>query len=320
MAIDPMLPRDRPVAYLNGRWISAEQAAIPLNDAGFVLGTTVTERLRTFHGKLFRLAHHLVRLEHSLGIVGVEPAESIAELAECASELVAHNYALLPVGADLGLAILVTPGAFAHTASNANRRPLVCLHADALPFVNWADAYTAGVALVTTDVMQVPAACWPPELKCRSRMHYYLADRAAERKQPGAKALLLNERGEVTETSIANVIAVRKDEGLVTPPKRDVLPGITLGAVEELASGLGLPFHYRPLALDELITADEVLLTSTPWCLLPVRSINGQAIGKKTPGPTYKKVLAAFDREVGLEIAEQARRQESAARILKTEN
>lgn len=318
MAIDPSLPRDRPVAYLNGRWILAEQAAIPLNDAGFVLGTTVTERLRTFHGKLFRLAHHLVRLEHSLGIVGVEPAESVAELAECASELVAHNYALLPDGADLGLAILVTPGAHAHTAPSPKRQPLVCLHTDALPFANWADAYAAGVALVTTDVMQVPSRCWPPELKCRSRMHYYLADRAAEQKQPGAMAILLNERGEATETSIANVIAFRQDEGLVTPPKRDVLPGITLGAVEELAAGLGWPFRYRPLALDDLLTAEEVLLTSTPWCLLPVRSVNGQAIGKKTPGPTYKKLLATFDREVGLDIAEQAKRQASAQ--LKTEN
>lgn len=308
MAIDPSLPRDRPVAYLGGRWLSAEQAAIPLNDAGFVLGTTVTERLRTFHGKLFRPANHLVRLEHSLRIVGVEPLESSAELAECAAELVAHNFALLPEGADLGLAILVTPGAFSHTGSNDERRPLVCLHSDPLPFANWADHYESGVALVTTDVMQVPAACWPPELKCRSRMHYYLADRAAEKRSPGAKALLLNERGEVAETSIANVIAVRPDEGFVTPPKVDVLPGITLAAVEELSAHLGMPFRYRTLTLDDLLTAEEVMVTSTPWCILPVKSLNGQPIGKKAPGPVYKKLLAAFDREVGLDIAAQARK------------
>jgi branched-chain amino acid aminotransferase len=307
MAIDPSLSRDRPVAYLNGRWLPAEEAAIPLHDAGFVLGTTVVERLRTFGGKLFRLANHLVRLEHSLAIVGVVPPESIAELAECATELVAHNFALAPAGSDLGVSILVTPGPYGNFNSDSEPRPLVCLHTDALPFRNWYEMYAKGVALATTDVMQTPSACWSPELKCRSRMHYYLADKAAHRAFPGAKALLLNERDEVTETSIANLIALRKGEGLVTPPKRDVLPGITLGVVEELAAELHLPFHYRTLSLDEVRTADEVLLTSTPWCLMPAVTLNGERIGTGQPGPVYHKLLAAFDRATEFNIAEQAR-------------
>lgn len=306
MAIDPSLPRDRPVAYLGGRWLPAGEASIPLHDAGFVFGATVVERLRTFHGKLFRLANHLVRLEHSLRIVGIEPPESIAELAECATELVAHNHALVAPGADLGLTILVTPGAAGSYVGASDRGPLVCLHSDPLPFHHWAASYEAGVALATTGVQQIPAACWPPELKCRSRMHYYLADRAAERKIPGAKALLLNERGEVTETSIANVVAVRAGEGLVTPPKSDVLPGITLGAVEELAADAGLPFQYRPLRLDDLRSAEEVFLTSTPWCLLPATSLDGAPIGAGAPGPVFKKLLAAFDRLTGVAIAKQA--------------
>lgn len=307
MAIDPALPRDRPVAYLNGQWLPVDEAAIPLHDAGFLFGVTVVERLRTFGGKLFRLANHLVRLEHSLRIVGVEPPESIAEIAECASELVAHNHAILPPGSDLGLTILVTPGLASHGLTRAEHRPLVCLHTDPLPFHQWADAYDTGVALATTNVRQIPSACWPPELKCRSRMHYYLADRAAAAKIPGAKALMLNERDEVTETSIANVVALRSGEGLVTPPKSDVLPGITLGAIEELAADAGLAYAYRPMTLDDVRTADELLLTSTPWCILPAVSLDGAPIGAGQPGPVYKHLLTAFDRLVGLEIAKQAR-------------
>lgn len=307
MAIDPSLPRDRPVAYLSGRWLPAHEAAIPLHDAGFLFGATVVERLRTFRGHLFRLANHLVRLEHSLRIVGIEPDESIAELAECATELIAHNYALVAPECDLGLTILITPGtpgAFNHE----ERRPLVCLHSDPLPFRNWAASYESGVTLATTDVKQIPVACWPPELKCRSRMHYYLADRAADRKHPGAKALLLNERDEVTETSIANVIAFRAGEGLVTPPKTEVLPGVTLSAVEELAADAGLRFGYRRLNLHDLRTADELLLTSTPWCILPAVSLDGQSIGAGIPGAIYQKLLAAFDHHVGMPIAQQAQR------------
>ena len=42
-----------PVAYLNGLFLPAHQAALPIDDAGFVLGATVTEQLRTFRGRLF---------------------------------------------------------------------------------------------------------------------------------------------------------------------------------------------------------------------------------------------------------------------------
>ena len=60
------------LAYLNGKLVPVAQAVIPVYDAGFVLGTTVAEQLRTFGGQLFRLDQHLARLQHSLEIVGVD--------------------------------------------------------------------------------------------------------------------------------------------------------------------------------------------------------------------------------------------------------
>ena len=55
----------QPLAYLNGQFIPASHAAIPLTDGGFVQGVTVSEQVRTFRGRLFRLAEHLKRLEQS---------------------------------------------------------------------------------------------------------------------------------------------------------------------------------------------------------------------------------------------------------------
>jgi branched-chain amino acid aminotransferase len=51
-----------PWVYLNGEWLVASKAALSLTDAGFVLGVTIAEQLRTFHGKIFRLDDHLARL------------------------------------------------------------------------------------------------------------------------------------------------------------------------------------------------------------------------------------------------------------------
>ena len=116
-------------------------------------------------------------------------------------------------GDDLGVSIFVTPGIYPSYAPGdcpdfrvnekgtvplekaAAARPTVCVHTYPLPFHLWAEKYGDGQALAITPVEQVPPQCWPPELKCRSRMHYYLADKLAARQDPPARAVLLDRDG-----------------------------------------------------------------------------------------------------------------------------
>ena len=295
-------------AYLNGQWIDASHAAIPVWDAGLVLGTTISEQLRSFGGKLFELEKHLTRLTRSLRLVGIplpEPAETIADIA---TRLLAHNLAGLPTGTDLGLAILVTPGPYGTLASGIPAGPTLCLHTYPLPYALWARQYELGQALVVTKIRQVPPECWPREIKCRSRMHYFLADREAAGIEPGARALLVESNGEVSETTTSNVLAWIEGEGLISPPADLILPGISLAVTREIASELGLPCRERPLSVDELLAADEVLLTSTPYCLLPSSRINGQKIGDGHPGPIFRQLLKAWNERTGIDIVTQAMR------------
>ncbi len=296
-----------PVAYLNGQFLPAHQAALPIDDAGFVLGATVTEQLRTFGGRLFRAARHLERLRHSLDICGIEPPIDIAEFGRVANELATRNHPLLAPGDDLGLVIFVTPGAYPALAGRETP-PTVGLHTFPLAFNRWARAYRQGAVLATTSVQQVPTECWPAELKCRSRMHYYLADKEANEKEPGARAVLLDAAGNVVETSTANIVIFRSDTGLVSPPRTAVLPGVSLEVVFELATNLGVSCIEREFGVPEVATADEVLLSSTPNCLLPVSRFNSRAIGDGQPGPFFARLLASWSEMVGVEIAEQAER------------
>ena len=227
---------NEPVAFLNGRWIPASAAAVPVCDAGFVQGAAVAEQVRTFAGKLFRLDEHLARLAQSLEIVGLRPGMTSERFAAVAEELVASNYAILPPGDDLGLSIFVTPGTYpTYAAGETTGTPTVCLHTYPLPFHLWAEKYREGQALVTTDVEQVSPRCWPAGLKCRSRMHYYLADKRAAALDPQARALLLDAQGFVTEASTANLLIYHAGRGLVSPPSAKILRGISLGVVRELA-------------------------------------------------------------------------------------
>jgi branched-chain amino acid aminotransferase len=302
----------RPVAYLNGHWVDAERALVSVHDAGFVLGATVSEQLRTFHGRLFRLEEHLSRLADSLQIVGIDLPVSWDALARIAREIVQRNFPLLPAGGDLGLSIFVTPGAYATFSGGESRGPTYGLHTYPLPFELWSSRYEEGQPLVTSDVRQVPESCWPRRLKCRSRMHYYLAQRQAASRVLGAQALLLDEQGCVTETATANLLAYFDAEGLVSPPREDILPGITLAVVEEFCARLHLPRVDRRILASELEHAHEVILTSTPSCLLPVTSIDGRPVADGRPGPVYQKLLAEFGKLVSLDIAAQAKAQSSS--------
>jgi branched-subunit amino acid aminotransferase/4-amino-4-deoxychorismate lyase len=289
-------------AYWNGAWIPRGELAIDVEDAGFLLGTTVTEKLRTFRGQVFRLEQHLVRMRRSLTIVGLEAAAIADELSRAIPEFVSRHDGQIPPDSDWSITAFATPGV-------ADRgRPTVCVHGGPLPFGRWAKQFDSGLPVVVSEVRQVPDNCWPSDVKCRSRMHYYLADRQAAARQAGARALLLDQDGYVAEATSANVLVYRELEGLSSPPDDHILVGISLGVVHELAGKLGVPFMRRRMTVEDLLQADEVMLASTSVCLLPVVSCDGHSIGEGVPGLTHRRLLLAWSDMVGLDIAEQARR------------
>ncbi|HEV3138249.1 MAG TPA: aminotransferase class IV [Pirellulales bacterium] len=297
-----------PQAYLNGNFVAGAQASISVVDGGFVQGTTVAEQLRTFGGELFQLEAHIERLFRSLAIVEVDPGLTSAEFARIAQELAEMNHALVATGDDLGMAMFVTPGAYPAMLSGKPAGATVCMHTFPLHFHLWAHKYQSGESLSTTDVAQVPAACWPPELKCRSRMHYYLADKQARTRYPDSRALMLDENGFVTETTSSNIVLYRNGAGLVMPPREKVLPGISLAVLLELAEQLAIEYVERDLTTADVAAADEVFLTSTSPCVLPVVRINGQEIGRAVPGEIYRRFISTWSDLVGIDIARQAER------------
>jgi branched-subunit amino acid aminotransferase/4-amino-4-deoxychorismate lyase len=294
-----------PLVYLNGRMVPASQAALPIWDAGIVQGATVTEQTRTFRHRPWRLDDHLDRLFDSLRYVCIDPGLSKGEFATISNELVAHNAALVGPDDDLGLIQFATAGEYATYAPAAARPgPTVCVHTFPLPFALWAKRMREGAHLVTTAVRQLPPQCYDAGMKCRSRMHYYLADREARQVDPEASALLLDLDGHVTETSTANILIVERG-AIVSPTTRDVLSGISRQTVIELAAKGGIPFAERDLQLYDLLRADEAFLSSTPYCLMPVTRVNGIPLNRGEVGAVYRRLLAAWSAEVGLDIERQ---------------
>lgn len=295
------------LAYLNGQFVPEESLSVPVYDAGFVQGVTVAEQLRTFGGKLFRLDQHLARLRRSLEIIGI-PDIDLASLGESAQELASHNHKLLAAEDDLGLSLFVTPGPYPTFAPTGPYQPTIGMHTYPVPFHFWNNKYTTGERLVVSSVRQVPNNCWPLELKCRSRMHYYLADREAREREPGARALLLDQDDFVAEASTASVILFHAGEGFLSPPREKILPGVSVGVLEELARGMNIAFLHRDLTVDDVYSSDEVILCGTSPCLLPVVSLDGRPIGTGVAGTILRQAIEAWSQLAGLDIVAQANR------------
>jgi branched-subunit amino acid aminotransferase/4-amino-4-deoxychorismate lyase len=289
-----------PIALFNEDIVPQGELHIELDDIGFVMGTTISERLRTFGGQLFQVDEHFARLSLSLGSLGIAAAELLSRVQAAAVDIVAHNIALCGAGSDLGLTVLITPGRV------ATNEPTVLVYSSTLPFSEMHGWYSNGVSLQVSSHRQVPENCWPSHLKCRSRMHYYLADQEARSKQSDARALLLDQHGNVAEASTANLLIYNKDVGLVSPRKENILPGISLTVLENLAAQLGVDFQYADFSAADLLAADEVILCSTSPSVWAVRECNGQVCGAGADGETVRALQRGFSDLVGLDIVAQA--------------
>jgi branched-subunit amino acid aminotransferase/4-amino-4-deoxychorismate lyase len=295
-----------PLVYLNGHMLPASQARLPIYDAAVVLGATATEQTRTFRGEPFLLEKHIDRLLNSLRLARIDPGPSATEIERISLELVAHNFTLVKPGQELGLIQFVSAGEFAPFANETPVRPgpTFCIHTFPLRFERWAKPMREGAHVVTPSIRQVPPECYSPAMKYRSRMHFYLADKEARDTDPDAFALLLDLAGNITETSAANFLLV-KDGVLISPTTRNILPGISRAMTRSLVERMGIGFAERDISVTDTLQADEALLTSTPFCLMPVTRINGTPIGSGKPGPMFQRLIQAWSDEVGLNVFAQ---------------
>ena len=119
---------------------------------------------------------------------------------------------------------------------------------------------------------------------------------AEEAKREGYdEVVLLNERGEVTECTAANIFAVRNDKVITPPLSSGCLEGVTRGVLMEIAAEVGTTVVEQAMRPEDLYAADEVFITSTNRNVIGVKEIAGRIIGAGVGGELTKKLDAAFE-------------------------
>ena len=276
--------------FHNGQKIDQTQASVSAFDLGFTMGVSVTEQIRTYQRRTPLLDRHLDRLWGGLSIIGLSPPFTRGELTQQIDDLIEANGADIDTANELGIGICITPG-LANAFGRTNQGPTTLVYTYELK--TDAAATAAGIRLTSVNTTEIPDTCIPKALKCRSRIHYYLAEREATAIDPNSRAVLNDTEGFVAEGTTASVIIV--DAGVIVAPLIEtVLPGVTLGFALELAESMGTAVERREIRIDELHSADEILWLSTPVGIVPVTHVNGQTIGDAKAGPITRQLSSAW--------------------------
>jgi len=277
-----------PLCWIDGRIVPSGEARIPVTDHGLLYGDGIFEGIRVFGARVFRLDRHLARFAAGARAIGLSIPGGVAAVREIVLET-ARAYA----SPEAYIRLLATRG-----EGELGVDPTTCSSPRLLCLVGRVRLYPeakirSGIDLVTASTRRPPPDVLDPRIKSLNYLNNVLAKLEARRR--GAdEALLLNAAGAIAETSVANIFALR-DGVLLTPPGSDgALEGITRGTVLELASELEIPAREKTLGRFDLFAADEVFLTGTGAGLVPVRSLDSEAIGSGSPGPVFQQLRSAF--------------------------
>jgi branched-chain amino acid aminotransferase len=287
--------------WKNGKILPESEAKVSVYDSALMFGDMVFEMTRSFKGIQFRLERHLERLMKSANYVGIPLDLSIADLQHACVKVQEANK--FPKGEEHRLMINVSRGILPMYSETEGEGTNIII--TDFP-VRWTVAgmgqlFDSGINAVTPSQRAIPAKYLEPKVKCRSRLHFLKAlMEVAGYEGNNNWPLLLDEDGYIAEGPGYNFFVIFGNVA-ITPHLRNVLSGISREFLFEIVNcGMSDMNVY-----DVLSDADEAFFTATPFCMIPVTSINGQKIGDGKVGSKFKKILKTWSCRVGVNIEKQ---------------
>jgi len=296
---------EKRIVYLNGAFVPESQAKVSVLDSGFNAGDGVYDVTRTFRHKPFKLREHTERLFRSLYYTRIDCGMSVEEMEKTTLEVLERNKPLLGENEDCALWQVVSRGVRSSTGNRVSGRATVTVYSVIVNFPEFASFYVEGAPLVIPSTRRIPPQCLESKAKITNKMNHTMAAFEAKQVDPRAIPLMLDIDGNLSETSAHNFFLVI-DGKLCTPTDRNVLGGITKAVIFDLAKQLGVEIVEGDYTPYDLYNAEEAFLASTSPTFVPVRTVNGAKIGNGAPSPVTVRLIAAWNKMVGMDIVDQA--------------
>lgn len=297
------------VVYQNGEFVPEADARISIFDSALMFGDMVFEMTRSFNKQQFKLREHLERLMAGIKILHIPLEMKIEDFEEVCHEVVRRNDPIFSETDEHRLMINVSRGPLGiyREVFGGKVEPTVVIADFPLKWtvVGMGEIFDKGINAVVPSQRAIPSSLMDPKIKNRSRLFYQMANiEVSKVKGEHNWALLLDPDGLVTEGTGDNFFIVR-DGVVLTPEGRNILRGISRDYIFELCEELGIECTETNLDLYDVYTADEAFMTGTPFCMLPVVSLNHVALGCHSIGPVTRKLIERWGQNVGVDIIRQ---------------
>jgi branched-chain amino acid aminotransferase len=297
------------VVFYNGEFVPESEAKLSIYDSALMFGDMVFEMTRSFNKKQFKLKEHLERLFASIKYVRIPLKMTMEEMEKKVYETMEMNEPAFRPDDEHRIMIDVTRGllAFYYGIKDISKGPNVIIADFPLRWTvsSMGCLFDKGINAVIPSQRAIPAYLLDPKVKNRSRLHYLMANiEISGYEGDNNWALLLDPDGFIAEGTGDNFFIV-KDKMIITPEPRNILRGISRAYIFDLARQLGLVCIEKNIEPYDVYMADEAFMTGTPFCILPVTSLNGEKINDGKMGKVTDKLLETWSSNVGVDIIKQ---------------
>ncbi|MCX5703849.1 MAG: aminotransferase class IV [Candidatus Omnitrophica bacterium] len=264
--------------FLNGRFLATEDARISALTPGFLYGLGLFESMRSCNGKIVYLDEHLGRIKGSAELIGIGFPFSLGKLKEIIKKTVQINgfkdtYVRLTLGkAQKGRDILLMAKKYQ-------------------PYPR--QKYKKGFRAIVSSLKQGNNSLLV-RLKTTSRLLYQLSLEEAENKGFD-EAIILNNRGCITEATRSNLFLVKNNELFTPSLSCGCLDGITRRVIFDLVKKSNLKIYEGNFTLKDLCAADEAFLTNSLIGIMPLVSVGKQRIGGGSRGKTTEYLSKKYN-------------------------
>ncbi len=283
--------------YFEGKIVPEDEAKISIKTNSFHYGTAVFEGIRAYYdeetNKMYGLffKEHYQRLFQNMKVLNMKIDESIDELVDITKELIKKNN----IKSDIYIRPIVYFSDLKISPKLIGYKAKIAIYT--YPLGDYIDI-NQGVKAIVSSWRRLNDNMIPPRLKVAGA-YVNSAFSKTEAILAGAdEAIVLNEKGFVSEGSAENIFIVRNGK-LITPPvSDDILEGITRWAVIQIAKDLGYEVEERHIARTELYVADEVFFCGTGAQVSPVIEIDHRKVGDGKPGKITKEIQKVYFKAV----------------------
>lgn len=274
--------------FMDGEYVPAAEAKIPVRTHAFLYGTSVFEGIRAYYNiekdslYAFRVREHFERIVNSAKIMFMNPKYSVDEYCEITKQLLIKN----AYKQDVYIRPTIYKSAQKVGPGLLDNPDSVLIFTTPLgDYVN-----TNGLKVCTSSWDRVEDNSIPPRAKI-SGAYANTALIITEARLSGFDdAIVLSNNGKVAEGSAMNLFLIEGDT-LVTPPATsNILVGITRNTIIEIAKDLNLKVAEREINRTELYIAEEAFYCGTGAQVAPIVSIDHRNVGDGKVGKITKQI------------------------------